>query len=74
MEITFDRIGKLLSEPNKDWFVKVVDDRQGSTGGLYLYTFENIDGSGIFYDDWYETVNQLELYFQDTSIEWLETK
>jgi len=71
LEFSFNKIGRLLSGPQKGWYVKAVDDREGSTGGVYLHTSDQIDGSGIVYDDWFETIEQLDNYFRQTSIEWV---
>jgi hypothetical protein len=53
------------------FFIEVVDDANGSTGGVYVYMW--LDEVG--WDDWLESVDLVDQYMQSSSIavEWSET-
>lgn len=50
--------------------IEVLDDRDGSTGGLYILTWRGTEA----YDGWVETIGDVDLYFDEAGylVEWLD--
>lgn len=70
--IKINEIGKIQQGNYLDWFVKVIDDSTGETGGYYISIFKNIDQKGEAYDDWLENFEDVEEYFKENNwiIDW----
>jgi hypothetical protein len=56
-------LGHIVAGDDQGWFVEVVDDSDGSTGGYYILTFDRADRSGIGYDNWVESLGNVHRYF-----------
>ncbi|RFS15548.1 hypothetical protein [Emticicia sp. C21] len=71
-KIEINKIGKIKQGNYLDWYVEVIDDTSGETGGFYINIFKNFDGKGEAYDNWLENFNDVEEYFIDANwiIEW----
>ncbi len=66
-------LGRIVAGNDLGWFVEVVDDSAGSTGGYYILTFDQADRSGLAYDNWVESLGDVRRYFQESrwAIDWL---
>ncbi len=58
--------GCILSGDYKGWSVSVDDDRNGETGGFYLFIENQCTG----YDHWFVSEHDLEAQLDDFVIEW----
>lgn len=64
-EIPVGIVGRLMSAKSKrNAFLKVVDDRQGRTGGLYVFWSDDREfRQEPVFDDWVEDWTALKRYF-----------
>jgi len=65
--IKINEIGRIQQGNYLNWFVKVIDDSNGETGGYYISIFKNVDQKGEAYDDWLEKFEDVEEYFKEVS-------
>lgn len=65
MSIPIGTVGRLLSSSSRrNAFLRVVDDRQGRTGGLYVFWSDDREFKRQpVFDDWVENWTALERYF-----------
>ena len=73
--VKLDTIGKILEGDQVGWYVKVEYDT--ASGGYYIYQFKNKveqNGLGEAYDDWLESLEDVQGYFEesDWNIDWSE--
>jgi hypothetical protein len=57
--------GVILEGDMKGWHIIVQDDKKNTNGYLILQFENNRQGSSIGYDDWVETMADLEAYFNE---------
>ena len=67
--IEIDKLGKIKQGSYANWFVKVVDDTNGTTGGYYINIIKGVDLGMEAYDDWVENLESLEGYFEEVNWE-----
>lgn len=71
----FARVGRIVSAPRDPakvgFYIEVVDDSAGSTGGAYILTWLN----GVGFDDWVESAAFVDAAMDELSyaVEWFET-
>ncbi len=72
MEIKIDVVGKIISGDDKGRFVKIQNDSQ-NTGGFLVLISTKQDFSEKGYDDWVESYDSLQKYFNESSwnVNWL---
>ena len=78
IEIETSGIIRKSNEPEYiDNFVLIRDDREGSTGGYFIFTSQanNFKPGANFFDHWIQE-HQLDQYFDETGwvVEWLGNK
>ena len=73
-EIEIGKTGLILEGVKKGWYVYIQDDCN-DTGGFLILKFSSLDPDNkIGFDDWVETFEDLQAYFQESSwkIKWLK--
>jgi hypothetical protein len=68
-----DRIGKITNSQMANQFIIIQDDFE-NTGGYLVIQSQNLDFSGDGYDNWFESLNEVEQYirYNNLSIGWME--
>ena len=72
LSIKLNVIGKIVKGDNPGWHLKIKDDTE-SSGGFYIIQFKNKCGKnqmGEAFDDWVETLKDVESYFDSEEEEW----
>jgi len=72
MKIRIGVVGEILTGDEAGLFVKIEDDREGSTGGFYILTAKDRDIKDGF-DNWVVDEDSLRKYFDEAqwTIRWL---
>ncbi len=74
MDIRLNTVGEIIEGDQKGWFVLVEFD-QDNTGGYYIYQapIPEVKKSTEGYDDWLESKNDVEGYFNESNwkIQWM---
>lgn len=65
MKIIYD--GVIVDGEYRGWKIQIFDDRDGETGGYYLFF---IDEMGDGFDYWFETERHLNAQLQDFNVIW----
>ena len=63
--INFNQIGKIQTGQYKDWFVKLINDTDGETGGFYVYLIKDLDKYDTVYDTWLEFYDDINEYLTE---------
>lgn len=63
------RVGVVVGGEHSGWKVFIADDRDGDTGGYYLYLKKN-DTEG--FDYWFEHEAGLQAQLADFDVEWID--
>ena len=66
-------LGRIIKGDSAGWFIKIHDDQE-NTGGYLVVQSKNSDFSGDGFDNWFETMGEVErfLKYKNWKIEWLE--
>jgi hypothetical protein len=73
-EIKIGINGKIEAGEYQGWYVRIEDDRLGSTGGFYVLIFQSLDPNNkVGYDDWFEFYSSIPGLFEERKweIRWL---
>lgn len=70
--VIFNKLGKITKGDEVGHYVKLVDDTNGSTGGFYAFTTEDLNDDSPIYDTWFEYLEGLKEYVVDCEITWFE--
>ena len=72
-EIKFDVYGKIQRGDYEGWYMKVIDDTKGTTGGFYIILERDIsDAKAEGYNSWLETFEDVVKYCEEANwvIDW----
>lgn len=71
-KIKLNKIGKIKGGDYLDWYVEVIDDTNGKTGGFYIIISKNYSEKGDGYNSWFENFNDVEEYFIEATwiVDW----
>lgn len=72
-QLKISALGRIAAGDGAGRFVEVVDDSEKS-GGFLILTYDTAIRSGDAYDSWVESIDDVDLYFDESGwkIEWLE--
>ena len=64
-------LGRIIGGKTDNWYITVTDDYVNTGGYLVLYS-PNEDFSGEGYDNWFESLNEIEQHFRynNYTIKW----
>jgi hypothetical protein len=70
MEIKLNTVGQIVEGDQKGWYI-VVEHDEKETGGYYVYQapIEDVLNSTEGFDDWLESFEDVEGYFEESN--WL---
>ncbi|WP_182188229.1 hypothetical protein [Pectinatus frisingensis] len=65
--------GRIVNGKNKGWYIWIKDDQE-NTGGYLVIQSQKPDFGGDGFDNWFETMEEIERFFQYKSwyIDWFE--
>jgi len=71
--IRVDSKGKIVSGKDTGWYIWIQDDTE-NTGGYLVVQSLSVDFTGIVYDNWFETIDDVEKHFRFNKwiVEWLD--
>ncbi|MFJ4193927.1 hypothetical protein [Pseudomonas sp. NPDC089534] len=61
------RTGTVLTGEYAGWRVEIQDDREGQTGGYYLFL---VQGDSNGFDSWFERIEQLQQQISELDVRW----
>jgi hypothetical protein len=72
VDVKFNIKGRITIGSDANKSIIVQDDTQGSTGGYYIYTTDDLVKDSPIYDDWYETIEPVKKFIEEYGVIWLE--
>jgi hypothetical protein len=73
-DIIYNRVGIVTKGDDTGKYIKLADDREGSTGGFYAYITDDLNDDSPVYDDWFEKMENLVNYLSAHEVKWLENE